>query len=191
LIEENTFADNAFHDAERMYESAAIKTHMSQGTLIRNNLVLRTAHGSGIWIDADNRNTRITGNTIVDTTTEFGAIFVEISDRTNLVDSNIVWNTRGAGIYEHDTQCQAFVGNVVGMSSGPGLWLRGSLTGRHLGKRKLRGGRHVILGNVLYGNGSSIVTDDAQRRVEANVEDGVRMSFDRRRMRVTIRPGHA
>jgi hypothetical protein len=120
LIEDNVFADNAFHDAERMYESAGIKTHMNQDTLIRNNLVLRTEHGSGIWIDAANRNTRVTGNTVVDTVTEFGGIFVEISDRTNQVDGNVIWNTRGAGIYEHDTQNQVFRGNVVGRAPGPG-----------------------------------------------------------------------
>jgi hypothetical protein len=189
LIEENVFQDNAFHDAERMYESAGIKTHMNQDTIIRNNLVLRTAHGSGIWIDAANRNTRVTGNTVVDTVTEFGGIFVEISDRPNLVDANVVWNTRGAGIYEHDTENQVFRRNIIGKSSGPAMWLRGSLTGRHLGKRRLRGGRHVVTDNVFYKNGADIVTTSPQREVARNAGagTGVVVRFDRRTATVSVR----
>jgi hypothetical protein len=186
LIEDNTFADNAFHDAERMFESAGIKTHMNRDTLIRNNLVLRTAHGSGIWIDAGNRNTRVTGNTVVDTRTEFGGIFVEISDRTNSVDGNVVWATRGAGIYEHDTENQVFRGNVIGRSTGPALWLRGSVTGRKLGKRPLTGGNHIVVDNILYANGRGIVTPNAQKLLARNVSDGVTVRFDRRKMTAVV-----
>jgi hypothetical protein len=170
LIEGNLFVDNAFHDAERMFESAAAKTHMTRDTLIRDNVVLRTAHGSGIWIDADCRNSRISGNVVVDTATDFGGIFVEISDQPNLVDHNVVWSTRGAGIYEHDTERQLFCDNRVGEASGPAMWLRGSLTGRHLPNRLLRGGRHVVIGNLLVGSGSGIVTKDPQRSMAGNVE---------------------
>lgn len=186
LIEDNVFTDNAFHDAERMYESAGIKTHMNRDTLIRNNVVLHTLHGSGIWIDADNRNTRVSGNTVVDTTTEFGGIFVEISDRTNQVDHNVVWATRGAGIYEHDTQDQIFTDNIVGRSTGPAFRLRGSLTGRHLGKRKMVGGRHIITGNVLYANKEDVVAPASQRLVARNVTAGVRVRFDRRTMTAQV-----
>ena len=31
-----------------------------------------------------------------------GAIFMEASQEPNLVDNNIVWGTRGNGIYQHD-----------------------------------------------------------------------------------------
>jgi hypothetical protein len=174
LVEGNLFADNAYHDAERMYESAAIKTHNTRDTLIRRNVVLRTTHGSGIWIDADNRNSRVSSNVVVGTTTEFGAIFVEISDRPSMVDGNVVWDTRGSGIYEHDTERQLFIDNIVGASTIAGLRLRGSLTGRHLPGRPLRGGRHVVEGNLLVGNAAGIETKDPQRRVARNREVGRR-----------------
>jgi hypothetical protein len=137
-------------------------------------VVLRTAHGSGIWIDADNRNSRVSGNVVVDTTTEFGAIFVEISDRPNLVDGNVIWSTRGSGVYEHDTERQIFCANVVGESSAAALRLRGALTGRHLPDRPLRGGRHVVDGNVLVDNAAGIETKDPQRQVTRNREVGHR-----------------
>jgi len=65
LIEENMLLRNAFHDTERLYETAGIKTNNNVHCLVRRNLIVDTYHGAGIWLDWDNRNSRCCQNIIV------------------------------------------------------------------------------------------------------------------------------
>ena len=108
LIEDNVVMRNAWHDAELLWETGGIKTHCNVRCLIRRNLVTDTAHGSGIWMDWDNRGSRCCENLVVGSHNKNGAIFIEASTVPNLVDHNIVWDTTGHGIYEHDSRRQIY-----------------------------------------------------------------------------------
>jgi len=125
LIEDNVVLRSAWHDAELLWETGGIKTHCNVRCLIRRNLVADTSHGSGIWMDWDNRGSRCCENIVLGSHTRNGAIFVEASTVPNLVDQNVVWDTRGHGIYEHDSRGQLFAHNLVGRSSGEGFIFTG------------------------------------------------------------------
>ncbi|MCE5276824.1 MAG: right-handed parallel beta-helix repeat-containing protein [Planctomycetaceae bacterium] len=186
LIEDNYFKGNAFHDVEVYFETASIKTHFTTDTLIRRNRVLRTLHGSGIWIDANNVNSRITENVVVDTSTMFGGIFVEISDKTNMVDRNVVWNTKGAGLYEHDCGSQIFSANFVGRTKGPAMWFRGAVTGRKLGDKPIADMNHTITGNILFANKQGINAPlEKQKLVANNLSEGIEAQFNRKDLTLT------
>ncbi len=172
LIEQNILVGNAFHPVEPYFETAGIKTHMNVRALIRNNCVVDTANGAGIWMDAGNEDSRCTGNFIVGSHTMFGGLFIEISLAPNLVDHNVVWDTHGAGLYEHDCGNQLFVGNIVGRSTGAAAWLRGQVTNRQLGRVATEGGMHTIVGNTYFENGKDLDTDKPQERVEHNITLG-------------------
>ena len=73
-------------------ETAAIKFHLSVDTIIRNNLVRGVScqkdGAFGIWTDAVNQNTRVSGNLIYNT--ELEPLFFEMNHGPILVDNNIV-----------------------------------------------------------------------------------------------------
>ena len=73
------------------------------------------------YMDWDNRNSRCTGNAIVGTRTMHGGIFIEASFEPNLIDGNVVWGTRGNGIYQHDCDELVIAHNLVANSSNAGV----------------------------------------------------------------------
>lgn len=169
LIEANVFHGNAFHDVEQYFETASIKTHLNVNTVIRRNVIENTRHGSGIWMDFANRNSRCTENVIVGGQTMFGGIFIEASRVPNVIDRNSVWGVDGSGIYEHDCCDQTFCDNVIGRCTGPALRLRGKVTDRQIDGKPIVGGNHRVNRNVFFANGSTIETRDEQRDVSGNV----------------------
>jgi hypothetical protein len=120
--------------------------------LIRRNLVADTYHGPGIWMDWDNRNTRCTGNVVIGCSTVTGGIFIEISNVPNSIDSNVVWGTKGHGIYEHDSTRQIFAHNLVGASEGCGFHLHGRITDRKMGGEPMVYGAHRVENNIIVSN---------------------------------------
>lgn len=171
-IEQNLIVGCAFHDVEIYFETGGIKTHNNVRSLIRGNCVVDTQHGPGIWMDAANRDSRCTGNVVVGTHTMFGGLFLELSEVPNRVDRNVVWDTHGAGMYEHDCGRQQFVGNIVGRSTGAAAWLRGKVTERRLGKHPLTDGLHIVEDNTFFENTRDIETDKPQERVARNLTLG-------------------
>jgi len=153
LLEDNVVMRNAWQDAELLWETGGIKTHCNVRCLIRRNLVMDTRHGAGIWMDWDNRNSRCCQNIVVGSHTSNGGIFVEASTVANLVDQNIVWNTTGHGIYEHDSRRQIFAHNLVGGSTGEAFHLHGKITDRRVGGEPMSYGAHYVANNVLVDNG--------------------------------------
>lgn len=151
-IEDNVVMRNAWHDAELLWETGGIKTHCNVRCLIQKNLVADTAHGSGIWMDWDNRGSRCSRNIVLNSHCRNGAIFVEASTLPNLVDQNIVWNTSGHGIYEHDSRRQIFAHNLVGHSTGAAFHLHGKITDRRVGGQAMTYGDHRVLNNLAVAN---------------------------------------
>jgi hypothetical protein len=178
LIEDNVFVRNAFHDVERLYETAAIKTHNNVRCLIRRNLIVNTLHGPGIWMDFNIQFSRCTQNVIVGTRTIHGAIFVEASYQPNLIDQNVIFNTTGHGIYEHDSTNQAFAHNLIAHSSRCGLHLHGKITDRRVDRREMVYGRHTVHNNVLIANARDNEYLGEPSDVSGNVESNAMAQLD-------------
>ena len=185
LIEDNLLVGNAFHPVEHYYETAGIKTHCNNGTVIRRNRIFDTLHGCGIWMDFANVNSRCCENIIVGTRTIHGGIFIEASLVPNLIDRNFIWGTQGNGIYEHDCRGQTFAHNFIGRSTGPGILLRGKVTDRKVGGQPVGGGMHVAVNNILFANKELISTKDKQEDLSGNVGEGVAAEFDRETLTLT------
>jgi alpha-N-arabinofuranosidase len=178
LIEDNVLARNAFHDVERLYETGGIKTHNNIRCLIRRNIILDTLHGAGIWMDWNNQFSRCMGNLIVGSHTMHGGIFIEASYEPNLVDQNVILNTDGHGIYEHDSSGQVFANNLIAHSSKSGLHLHGKITDRRVDGRTMTYGRHSVLNNVWIGNAKPNEFLGDPSTVALNVEDGATGRLD-------------
>lgn len=185
LIEDNILLRNAFHDTERLYETAGIKTHNNVHCLIRRNLILDTCHGAGIWMDWDNRNSRCCQNIIVNSQTIHGGIFVEASYVPNLIDQNFIWGTQGRGIYEHDCSHQLFAHNFIAQSTGAGLHLYGQITNRRIGPGEPEYGAHQVRNNILYQNGKTNVFGGQPSMISGNLSAGITAVFNRQELELT------
>jgi len=185
LIEDNLLLDNAFHQVERYYETAGIKTHHNVNTLIRRNRIFDTQNGCGIWMDFANVNSRCCQNIIIGVKTMFGGIFIEASLEPNMIDHNFIWDTQGAGIYEHDCRGQIICHNFIGRSTEAGLWLRGKITERQVHEQPIVSGNHVAINNILFENKELIRTGDKQKELSNNISEGFVAEFDRENMRLT------
>jgi hypothetical protein len=185
LIEDNVLLRNAFHDTERLYETAGIKTHDNVHCLIRRNIIVDTRHGAGIWMDWDNRNSRCCQNIIVNANTMHGGIFVEASFVPNLIDQNFIWGTQGHGIYEHDCSHQVFAHNFIGQSTRSGLHLHGKITNRRIGPGEPEYGAHQVMNNVLYQNAKTNVFGGRPSTISGNLSEGITAAFDARTLELT------
>jgi hypothetical protein len=157
LIEDNVFHRNAWHDIELLAECGAIKTHHNVNVLMRRNLIFDTQHGTGIYIDSVNSNSRICQNVIVNTSTNNGpgpgegAIYVENALAPVMVDHNFIWgSTPTNGIYSYQTTKLVVAHNMVGNCGAAAIWMldmpgRGSVSGGN-----------SVLNNIIVNNGWDI-----------------------------------
>ena len=180
LIEDNILRRCAYHNVERLYETGGIKTHLNSRCLIRRNLIVGTLHGAGIWMDFTNDNSRCTQNVIIGSRTRFhGGIFIEASCRPNLIDHNIIWDTRGCGIYEHDCSNQIFAHNLIGHSTKAAVILRGKVTGRKLYGEPIARGGHQVVNNLFLGNQpNAVVQSKGKSQVAGNLDAGIDAELD-------------
>jgi len=94
LVEKNVIERIGGMNIERIWESAGLKFHRSNGVLIRRNVFRHVYHAPGLWLDYLNRNSRVTRNVFVDIESIHGACFIEVSHEANAVDHNIFWDIR-------------------------------------------------------------------------------------------------
>jgi len=177
LIEYNVFRRNAWHDVEYLAECAAIKTHTNLNFLVRGNLIFDTLHGSGIWIDASNSNSRITQNVVVNTGSNngpgpgLGAIFVEKALASNWVDHNFVWgSTQTNGIFEYTASKIVIAYNMIGNCAGAGILLLD--TPEKNGQPTVPASKSTnnrVLNNILINNGWNIGFQSVQNVSDHNV----------------------
>lgn len=168
LVEDNEIVDCGWQDAEFHWEVAGIKQLGCRGTLVRNNHVARFQGGDAIWLDFGNQNSRITGNVIHDITTVQGAIFIEASQMTNLVDNNFLWNINGEGARLADTDNAIVAHNFFGRVSEE-LVVAKVATDRSLGGRKLTSTGNRIVNNVVVDQGKPILFADPSNVADYNV----------------------
>ncbi len=153
LIEENFLVNNSRFPIAEVSESAGIKTHVNQGTLIRRNLITDNPI-NGIWMDWDNRGSRCTQNAMLNCGT---GIFLEASvvEPHCLLDRNILWGAKQC-IYEHDCKDQVFVHNFLGRSD-VGIVLSGKVTDRIIAdNHPAAGGGHTVANNVFFEIGEEV-----------------------------------
>ena len=76
----------------------------------------------GIWLDWNNKNSRVTRNLVVATQTCCNSsIFVEASRDTNMVDHNVLWDVRGIAISAGDTDNLIVAHNLIGPTASIGV----------------------------------------------------------------------
>ena len=159
LIEDNVFRRNAWHDVEMLAECAAIKTHTNLNVLVRRNLIFDTSHGTGIYMDMVNSNSRITQNVVVNTGSNHGpgpgtgGIYVEASLAPNMVDHNFIWgSTQTNGIYSFFITKLIVAHNLIGNNAAAGIMIR-DVAGRSTGSRIIQSGDNKTYNNIFINNG--------------------------------------
>lgn len=176
LVEENEIRGCGWQDAEFHWETAGIKLLVTRGTLVRNNHIQRIEAGGGIWLDWDNRGSRVTGNIIHDISTVQGAVFVEASQQPNLVDHNVFWNIQGQGVRAADTDNLVIAHNLFGRVAEE-LVVAKVATDRSLGGRRLTSRNNRVVNNIFVDVAKPLALDDGNI-AEHNVNVRAEAEFD-------------
>lgn len=168
LVEKNYIVDCGWQDIEFVWEIAGIKLLLARGTVVRDNYIARIQGGCGIWLDWDNKNSRVTGNIIHDVNTVQGAIFVEASQVMNLVDNNFIWNINGQGVRIADTDNTIIAHNLFANVSEELVFAKVA-TDRSLGGRRLTSKGNRIVNNLAVDQGKQFITDDPSNVADYNI----------------------
>jgi hypothetical protein len=168
LVEENDITDCGWQDAEFHWEVAGIKLLVNRGTLVHNNHIARIQAGGGIWLDWDNKNSRVTGNIIHDISTAQAAIFVEASQHPNLVDRNVIWNIDGQGVRAADTDNLIVMHNLLGRITEEPVYAEVA-TDRSLNGRKLTSTGNQVTHNIFIDMQKPIAFGDPSNVADYNV----------------------
>ncbi len=148
LVEDNHIHHCGWMNVQRYWETGAIKLLLNVGTLVRSNLIHDIQAAPAIWMDYNNINSRVTGNVIYNVESCNGAIFIEASQVPNLVDHNIVVNTTGSAIYQHDCDELTVAHNLVIDSTKQAVEMR-ICQGRMVNGRLSTCKRNRVLNNIF------------------------------------------
>jgi hypothetical protein len=178
LIENNRFERNGWHNVEFLFEQGSIKIHLARGCLIRNNVIIDTIHGPGIWVDFWNINTRVCGNLIMNCKSAMmGALFIEASHEVNMVDDNVIWGVNvdensqkgGNGIYEHDCDRITVRNNLICKVKGAAVQFSFGCTERIVDGRGATGRKHRIENNIVDDCGLAIALPTRDNFCNGNI----------------------
>ena len=146
---------------------------------MQRNVILDTAHGTGIYLDYANANCRITSNVVANTGSfhgpgpGIGGVYVEASQEPNWIDHNLIWNSsRANGIYGFSCSNLTVAHNLVGHCAGAGIMLL-DVPGRPAGNP---GGGNRVLNNVLVENGWHLTVRTARNASDYNLLGCVRQA---------------
>jgi hypothetical protein len=149
LVEENWIHDSGWWDVERLWETGGIKLLLNEGTLVQGNRIERITGGGGIWLDWNNKNSRVSRNLVVATHSCCNAaIFVEASRDTNMVDHNVLWDVRGTAISAGDTDNLVVAHNLIGPTARIGV-RAAVITDRTLDGRPMTARGNRVEGNII------------------------------------------
>jgi hypothetical protein len=179
LVEDNLIEWVGWQDAERAWEAAGAKFHVSRNLLFRRNVIRHIRHANALWLDSNNQNCRITGNVFADVLTVSAAIHMEMNRVANQIDDNIIWNVRnaepgtpgqrgaaGSGIFLHASEGQIVAQNLIGQCDNVGVYpvLREERKGAGNGRD------HKIYNNIFaYCGKGGVVFLDEQNAADGNV----------------------
>jgi len=168
LYENNHIHHIGWQNMERYWECAGVKLLKNTNTVVASNLVHDINEASGLWLDWDNKNSRITSNVIYNIGGTYnGAIFTEASIVPNMIDNNFIWNVRGPGISLYDTDLAIVAHNVIVGATVP-ISSRIN-TDRSLDGRPLTSKENKILYNVYYQNEALPVIESNANESNYNV----------------------
>jgi hypothetical protein len=186
LFEDNRILRIGWHGCEALMENAAIKLHVTEGCVVRRNLILDTHQASGIWMDWLNVNSRATQNVVLNTGTVRAAIFVEASLTTNAVDNNLVWDCRisrnpefypretgGFGVLTTESRHLIVAHNLFAGCVGAGVHLGVGDTNRFVSGQPPASYGHVVTGNVFVDCATPVVLANATNSCDYNAYGGL------------------
>ncbi len=148
LVEENHIFDCGWQDVERYWETAGIKLLNATDTLVQRNHLHDLVAACGIWLDFLNENCRVTRNLVHRVRSYHGGIFLEASQVPNLIDTNVIRDIEGPGIYQHDCDRLVIANNLIAHCTEIGIQMR-VVPGRQVGGRTSTSRDNRVVGNVL------------------------------------------
>ncbi|MBA7668743.1 hypothetical protein ES703_76858 [subsurface metagenome] len=161
LVENNRIHHCGWQNVQRYWETGAIKLLLNNGTLVRRNVITDIEAAPGIWMDYNNKNSRVTQNVLANIESCNGAIFIEASQVPNLVDRNFIWNVEGSGIYQHDCDELTVAHNFVAHCTEEAVEMR-ICHGRIVNGRLSTCKRNRVLNNIFVNvrKGVYFIDDD-------------------------------
>jgi hypothetical protein len=183
LIESNLIEHVGYQDVELAWETGGIKLHQTKNCLLRANVIRHTIHAEAIWLDYENKNTRVTANVMGDTLeTLRGGIYLEASHESNMIDNNIIWKaTEGAGGGSYNMPPHGGWGitvdgsdetimahNLIGYTQDAAIKFR-NIEGRIVGSRGGTTRWNKVLNNIFYRCGKAIDFSNQDNTADGNV----------------------
>ena len=147
VIEDNVLEHIGWQNVELGYDNGGMKLLVCRNLLVRHNLMRDITAAPGVWLDWDNVNCRVTQNVCLDIQNAGGAVFIEAAQQTNWVDHNVIWNVRGNGVYQHDTDELVVFNNLIGRCSDCAVRMQVCTT-RQLNGRAVTSRRNQVRNNV-------------------------------------------
>jgi alpha-L-arabinofuranosidase len=199
LVEGNWIHDCGWQDAERLWETGAIKLLVNERTLVWKNRIEHVTGGPAVWLDWNNRYCRVTRNIVFDTESCCnGALFVEASRKPNMIDHNVLLDVRGTGILAGDTDSLIVAHNLVGPCAGPAV--RSTiLTDRELDGRRMTSRGNRVFNNILLADQPVVFADSAnasdcnvfgKRSASFNLADWRKTGWDHHSFQVSAECGY-
>ena len=168
LIVDNVIWNVGWQDAQNYWEVSGIKILRAHNILVKGNRIDNVLGGNGIWLDWDNRYSRVTKNVITNVKTIQGGIFIEASRETNLVDNNVVWDVDGSGIYLNDSDNTEVHHNLVGNTTGPVVTAIVA-TKREMDGAWLTAKNNRIFNNIFVDGAAPMKMNEKQNQADYNV----------------------
>jgi hypothetical protein len=185
-IEDNLIAGTGWHGCEALMENAAIKLHVAENCVVRRNVIVDTHQASGIWLDWQNVNSRVTQNVILDTGTVRAGIFVEATFATNAVDNNIIWDCHisrnpayyprlygGFGVLTTESRNLIVAHNLIARCQGAGVCLGIGNPNRKVAGTLPASDGHQVTGNIILDCPTPIMLPNASNACDYNMYSGV------------------
>jgi hypothetical protein len=152
----NTIHHCGWQEGEFYWECSGIKLLLAENTLVSGNHIHDITAGTGIWMDWDNRYSRVTRNLIHDVNSQQGGIFIEASRTPGMVDRNVIWNVDGNGIYGGECENQCFLHNLVGRVTDAPVLLK-KHTDRSLHGSSLLNENNTVSGNCFFDTSEPVI----------------------------------
>lgn len=168
VIADNIIERIAWQGVESGYDNGGMKLLVCRNTMVRHNLIRDVVGGPAVWLDWDNVNCRVTRNVVMDVQSAGGGIFIEASQQTNWVDHNVIWNIKGNGVYQHDTDELVVFNNLIGHCTDAAVRMQVCTT-RKLNGRAVTCKQNQVRDNVLVDNTSLLFLSDPDNSSDHNV----------------------
>ncbi len=180
LVEDCLFEQNAFLPVERRYESAGVKLHGLQNSLIRRNVIRDSGFTASLWLDGEIFNTRVTQNVLGNlgggASVLGGHVFIEVSLGPCLIDNNVMIGSERNGFYEHDSERCVVVQNLIAKCAGSAVHTHMTDPGRRVmpwdRPNPPLENEHRMLGNILMDSTRLVVFRNKSSWSDDNVFGG-------------------